>query len=173
MLYNLKVALDYCVYALFKQALSAERITRREFDRLEKSVQFPIMDTPKKLRAWREKHWHWLRPDERAVIRRAQPYRRKSMHFLGDGYHNLDKHRDLQPLVLDVDLTGARFREIPELRTEDDVQAEPGTMSRPVAVYVNGAIEIRFSDRSPLIETLEVLESEVRALIDAFGLAFE
>ncbi len=173
MLYNLKVSLDYVTYALFKQALSAGRISRRDFDRLEKGVQFPIMDTPQQLRAWRSKHWQWLQREERAIIRRAQPYRRPLMRFLGDSYHNLDKHRDLQTLVVEVDLSRAIFRDTRAITASSDLEAEPLPAGRPVAVYVHGSVEVLLPDRTPLVETLKVLESEVAALIYASSLAFK
>jgi hypothetical protein len=173
MLYNLKVSLDYVMYALAKQALADGRLSRRQFGALEKAVQFPLMDSPKKLRSWRKTHWDWLRPGERALIRSAQPYRRTFMRLLGDSYHNLDKHRDLQPLVVDVDLTGAFIRDIHATTAGGHLEAEGVPAGQPVGVYVNGAVRVAFSDGSLVIPTLKVLESEVGALQDAFALAFK
>jgi hypothetical protein len=188
MLYNLKVALDYATYALFKQALTQGRIapamfkSSRDFDRLEKAVQFPIMDTPQQLRAWRSKHWQWLQREGRAVLRSAQPYKRPLMRYLGDSYHNLDKHRDLQPFIVKVDLSRATLQDTGATTSREGLRWENIPVyglntegippNRPVSVYVNGSVSVLLQDGSPVIETLQVLETEVAALIDALALAF-
>ena len=178
MLYNLKVALDYATYALFKQALAQGVIapamfkSRRDLARLEKGVQFPIMDTPEKAQAWRREKGSWLGEPEWTVIERAQPYRRPTMHLLGDGYHNLDKHRDLQPLRVEVDLSRANFRRAALTTLGDDFEAESVPAGRPMAVYVRGAVEVFLDGRTPLRETLQVLVEEVGALIDDLSAAF-
>lgn len=172
MLYNLKVSLDYATYALFNQALRKGRISQADFDALERFVQFPIMDSPKKLQAWRAKPRKWLRKEEWTVLELAQPYRRPFMRYLGDGYHNLDKHRDLQPLVVDVDLSGACFQDVGLTTAGDDFKTESVPAGTPVYMYAHGSIEVFLDGRTPLVETLQVLQSEVGSLIDAFGLAF-
>jgi hypothetical protein len=173
MVYNLKVSLDYVTYALFKQALSAGRITRREFDRLEKRVDFPIMDKPKKFASWCSKHRKWLRKTECTVFEGAQPYRRRVMRYLGDSYHNLDKHRDFQPLIVEVDLSRAEFRDVGLTTADDDFQTESLPAGTPVHMYACGSVEIFLDGRTPLVETLQVLQTEVGSLIDAFSLAFK
>jgi hypothetical protein len=94
------------------------------------------------------------------------------MHLLGDLYHNLDKHRDLQRIAAYVDLGAATIRPIEGLRSGEADEAEPWA-ERPVAMYVGGAVEVTLQDGSPVVETLQVLESEIAALIDAFSVAFE
>jgi hypothetical protein len=179
MVYHLKVALDYTTYALFKQALHDGRISprlfksQRDFDRLEKSVQFPIMDTPQKFKTWCQKHRQWLRLRERTAIEGAQPYKRRFMRYLGDGYHNLDKHRDIQTLTVEIDLSSATFRDTGATTAGGDLQTEGVPPDRPAAVYGKGAAEIFLDGRTPLVQTLQVLQSEVGALIDALSLAFK
>ena len=188
MLYNLKVALDYALYALFKDALAKGRFTpamcksSRHFAKLEERVQFPIVSSPEKLRPWRSEHWQWLRKEERTLIRRSQPYHRPLMAYLGYGYHNLDKHRDLQPFIVEVDLSRASFRDIdavtdpPCLRWQNipvyGFNTEGLPSNRPVAMYANGSVSVLLQDRAPVVETLQVLETEIASLISDLSAAF-
>jgi hypothetical protein len=191
MVYNLKVALDYSTYALFEKALEEGRIapsmfeSDAEFSRFERSVQFPIMDTPEKFSAWARKHRQWLCPTERAVFKAAQPYRRQLIRFLGDDYHNLDKHRGIQEFSVEVDLSSAVLRKTEAFTTAEHVLEWEGIPvygfetkesfppNRPVSVYARGSVEIFLPGRLPVVPTLKVLESEVGSLIDALSLAFE
>jgi hypothetical protein len=96
------------------------------------------------------------------------------MELLGNRFHNLDKHREFQPLVVNVDLSAAVVRVIDGLTTgSGDLHAAIEPRGRPVAVYARGRVNITFEDGRAIVPTLRRLEVKVSALIDAFVLAFD
>lgn len=172
-LYNLKATLDYAMYALLKEALKRRRLPRYKFLKVERRIQFPLKDTPKKFDAWKAREGYWLLIKHAALIERAQPYNRPMMRLLGDDYHNLDKHREVQPLVAEYDLS-----DLPEVvvipweearRLDAEVRSGPAN----VGVYRGGSVEVTFEDGSPAVPTLKRLVTDVRTVIDALDSYFK
>jgi hypothetical protein len=174
MIYNLRVSLDYAFYALAKQAVADGRLSESDFVDLEESLYFPIMDCPKKFAKWLAgPKGVWLTQPVSTAIERSQPYKRSFMWRLGRLYHNLDKHRDLQPFIPEYDFSGGTLHEAPWEDEAGQMHTEPQPLTvNPMGVYVGASVEVAFEDGTPLIETLELLQSEVCALIDALSLAF-
>jgi len=173
MIYNLRVALDYAFYALAKQAVADGRLSQADFVAIERELYFPIMDTPKKFAGWRKgSKGHWVTKSVCTVLEGAQPYKRPFMRLLGDLYHNLDKHRDIQPFMPKYAFTGGRFIPVPWEDESGALHTEPHPSMEPMGVYQGASVEVALPDGTPVVEALELLQSEVRALIDTLSLAF-
>jgi hypothetical protein len=168
MLYNLKAALDYILHVFLKNALDHGKIAESRFESLEGKLQFPIKECEEKLATWRKDWGEWLRKEQFELIEGAQPYGQGTwLRRLGNLYHHLDKHRELQPLQLLAELEGGRLIPIPISSEVPVEEAERLAREKPVGVYQGGSFEVAFSDGAPVVETLEVIQSEVFALIES------
>jgi hypothetical protein len=167
MLYNLRAALDYILHVFLRNALDHEKIAEERFKTLEGILQFPIADSEITLAGWRKRKGEWLREEQFALIGAAQPYGRDTwLKRLGSLYYNLDKHRELQPLLLVAELKGGYLIPIPISSEVPPEEAERMAREKPVGAYRGGSFEVAFSDGAPIVETLEVIQSEVSALIE-------
>jgi len=165
LLYNLRVALDYVMYALFTQALADARVTAEDFEKRHTRISFPILQDERAFVAWR-KDSSWIEPERVKLIEGVRPFEHP-MLLLGPEYHYLDKHRDLPSLAADFDLTGGKVLPGPPWASDDErLKAEAAGTAGPTGWYVGAKVAVSFPDGSPLVETLETLLGRVDGLIE-------
>jgi hypothetical protein len=139
-------------------------------------TQFPIEDTPQgferrinpiKCRSGTRSNWlSGVSPDHIAAIEALQPYKRVRWTKILRELSNEDKHRTIPLLGYYMPV-----RTINVGGTEQEAKSlggyrKPGDMN----VYYPATFVVHFAsvESADMTETLEVLESEVRSVIDAF-----
>jgi len=156
--YNLRAALDYLVYAL----------ARKDSGKFQNGTQFPIENAPKgfagRLKAGFLKG---LNATHIASIESLQPYKGCNWTKTLRDYSNPDKHRHL---VVLLGRYTTHYRPVPPPKT--------GTISLdPSVQYVDmetkSTLDITLANRAEIIGTLEHLRSEIADLLQAFESEFE
>lgn len=167
--YNLRAALDYLVFALALQDSGEVNIR----------TQFPIEDTPEGFKARRHPNKrgrpNWLTGvdcSHCAAIEALQPYNGVNWtEFLRD-MSNEDKHRTIPVLGY-----ASPPQRINVGGTEEEAEALGGFRmpGDDVSMYYPSTILVTLNSEppTPVVETLEILESEVRAVIDSFEPEFK
>jgi hypothetical protein len=175
--YNLRAALDYLVFELaFRDSFGISQ------DEINMRTQFPIEDKPEGFKGRIDPIKrrgggtlpNWLTgvsPDHIAAIEELQPYRGVNWTKLLRDLSNEDKHR-MFPLTGYVVPVGT----INIGGTEEEAKAlggyrKPGDMN----MYYPAPINVIFATFASggIAESLEILQAEVRAVIDSFELDFE
>jgi hypothetical protein len=159
----LRSALDQMVYAL----------SELDSGKQGKRTQFPIYDLPKDFQRGVAKDLEGISMEHRATIERLQPYNGGRWLSTIQRLSNDDKHRRLIRIVG----TGITFRGSAVIKTKtylDNFIPVDGSWT-PRTVEVDSRItgKIAFADGTPIIDTLEILQAEVRAVVDAFKPLFE
>lgn len=145
-LYHLRSALDNTVYDLATYAAGpgGPRVT---------ATQFPMEDDPE---LFEERTRTWLKdlkPEHVDVIRELQPFRGVEWTAGLQDLSNADKHRYLAGLITDGEINGRLV----------------GTQ-----MQVETTLTLYFHEGgAPVIETLELFQREVSALVDLFDLALK
>jgi len=121
-----------------------------------RSVQFPIEDCPKLFKKHRTTYLKGISDEHVTLIERLQPYNgcdwMKTLQLLS----NIDKHRGLVAAV-PVASSVANNASTP-------LVSEP----RKVKMDIQITVDITFSDRTRVIETLEVIQLRVTDALDQF-----
>jgi hypothetical protein len=159
---NLRAALDYLVYALaWLDTGSPQRKT-----------QFPIADTPKQFQAVAKKRLKGIDVAHIAAIEATQPYKpgHRWLRVLRE-LSNTDKHMHMH--LMRAETTG-------DLEVRDDSNPEAPSLTRatdPGALNVHMNFDVAlfeaFEDGTPVVETLEILQPSVSALIHEFDPEFQ
>jgi len=133
-------------------------------------TQFPIYDSPKDFRRGIRKDLEGVSIEHCAMIERLQPFDGKNWLSTIQDLSNTDKHRTL----VHVRGTGATFRGSAISRADADFIAVRG-VKFPRTVQVDSRItgKVTFKDGAPIVETLQMLQAEVRAVIDKFEAFFD
>jgi hypothetical protein len=157
---NLRTALDYLAFQLawFDSGPSAERRT-----------QFLIEDRPKGFKD-RKRFLEGLSPTHVAMIERLQPYNGAKWLAILRDISNTDKHN-----VLDV-LSGAQSTGMIAVGLSDAEAKALGGFRRPgdkVGMYYKFPPVIMFRNKMPVLQILELLKSETRALLETFKPEFK
>ncbi len=141
-IYNLRAALDYLIYEL---ALLDSGNTQQ-------GTQFPIEDTEK---GWLKNAPSFLKGvsvQHQTTIQKLQPYKGCDWTRTIRNLSNPDKHRTV---------TAVRSRVL--------IENAPTSLPRiTLKAHGNFSIAIAFDDGSPVIETLQELESQVTQTLDGF-----
>ena len=149
-IHNLRAALDYLIYEL----------AILDSGQIQQGTQFPIEDTPK---GWK-RHRGFLKGlscTHKAAVERLQPYNGCNWIALLRSLSNPDKHRTFTVIG------GTEFTII---RREQ--QADSPTTRETVDVDSQTTYEVLFIDGLPVVETLEVLHSEITSVLDQFKAEF-
>jgi hypothetical protein len=175
---SLRPSLDYLVYALAILDSGSPQV----------GTQFPICDTPENF-ANQKNRLTGLSNAHQAAIEGLQPYPgRQNVRWLAilRDLSNPDKHRHLHTTVSIVQGEFALVGKprlayqtvthrgeispvmLPILQTQPP--DEPGA---EVNVQLGLTVSVAFDDRSAVVETLEILHAETRALIDSFKPEFQ
>jgi hypothetical protein len=188
---HLRITLDYLVYAL--SILDDRAFLKCKANK--RVPQFPIEDTPQMF-SKREKTWlKFLTPTHQAVIESAQPYKGTQWAATIRDLADPDKHRAIVPVgsLIEGDMKPLRVARAQRLDVGASARlgvARPGMMrlghpggqeqastylsptdpfaSKDVNVQIGITFHVAFEDGSPVIHTLEILESEVSALVQLF-----
>jgi len=166
--YNLRAALDYLVFDL----------ARLDTGQSQEGTQFPIEDTKKGF-TWRQKRG-WLKGLNTAhvtAIETLQPYNGCDWTRSLRDISNPDKHRHIIGFYGDMALTA--HAATPDRLT--DLEDMPGTISsarhpitgQEVHVKLHLAMEVQFSDGTPVVETLEIIKLKVAETLEAFKPEFK
>lgn len=162
---DLRTALEYLVYQLAWLDSGA----------IQSGTQFPICDTPDAFTAELKKgRLKGLSPTHVEAIESSQPYEYGGLWLRQvRELSNIDKHRYLHSATSDnwppVPTIGGAI----ELRREHKphrLMNEPGAqlpLTAKLDVQMDISTGVALSDGSPVVETLQVLEAGVRALVDA------
>lgn len=170
--YNLRAALDYLVFELaFHDSFNTS------LDSINMRTQFPIEDTPegfkgridpiKRRGGTIDNALTGVSPDHIAAIEALQPYKGVDWTKLLRDLSNEDKHRTIPLLGYYMPI-----RTINVGGTEQEAAAlggyrKPGDMN----VYYPTTFVVYFANASTggnIAETLEILKTEVRTVIDSF-----
>ncbi len=164
--YNLRAALDYLVYELAFLDSGAE----------QKGTQFPIEDTPKGFNGRRNAFLKGLNVKHITSIEALQPYKGTAWTHLLALFSNPDKHRYLTPVV---SLSESVIRI--SVRALGGFEGVPGHVYRTktnsgelnMHVDTDFALRVTFNDGTPIIETLQQLQFQVRNTLDVFKSEFQ
>lgn len=154
---NLWSALNYLVGQL--AILSAGSRGKRN--------QFPIESTPEAFKGNTSGTRGFLAgvsPAHAAAIERLQPYNGCDWTKALSKISNFDKHTDLVVISHDQLVSGAILTQ---------PAANGKSVDFHVKMHIEPALRIGLGDGMPLVETLEVVKSEVSALLDAFKPEFK
>lgn len=150
-IYNLRAALDYLIHEL------------AHFDAKEviDKTQFPIEDSESGFKSRRNNFLEGVSDEHVAAIKRLQPCDGCQWTRVLRELSNSDKHRHHTVVASPVSVSPA-----------------PGSTEAILAgqtVDVKGDVSVRivFRDGTPVVETLEQLQSEVAQVLDAFKPDFE
>jgi hypothetical protein len=157
---NLRTALDYLVFQLawFDSGPSTKRRT-----------QFLIEDKPSGFKD-RKRFLEGLSPAHVALIERLQPYNGGRWLAMLRDISNADKHN-----VLDV-VSGVKFDGMIAVGLSDADAKALGGFRRPsdkVGMYYKFPPVITFRNQTPVLQALELLKSETRALLETFEPEFK
>ena len=163
---DIRTALEYLVYQL----------AWLDSGTVQANTQFPICDTPDAFKAELKKNrLIGLNSDHIKAIERCQPYNigRSWIRQVRE-LSNPDKHRYINhavatnwPPVPSIAGAVTLTRQHKPHRLMNKPGAEPPLASQ-LDVQMSVSVGVSFSDGSPVIETLKVLEAGVRGIIDAF-----
>ncbi len=150
--YNLRAALDYLVYAL----------ARQDSDSFQSGTQFPIEDTPDGFARRTKEFLKGLNATHVAMIEEFQPYKGCNWTKILRDLSNPDKHRHFVPLKGNH---GTLYREVaaPETGT---IALDPSI--RYVDMETRRTLDIKLADGTRIVDTLEQLRAEVANLLQAF-----
>jgi hypothetical protein len=165
--YNLRSALDYLVFEL----------AGLDSGYLIEGTQFPIEDKKKGFKRRKQGGWlDGLNCAHIAAIEALQPYRGCDWTAALRNLSNPDKHIHLIPSRADHEFTfhGVDADHLIDLRDMPGA-VRSAVMSNGTEVYVKAMLRtcIQFADGTPVIETLEILKSEVARVLEAFKPDFE
>lgn len=168
-IYNLRAALDYLVYEL--AILDSGKIQRK--------TQFPIEHTPKDWQRSMRSRLQGLSPTHKAAIKLSQPCFGCQWTCTLQEISNPDKHRTLtiiRPIsTLSVKTVGKGLVVINPAKegttTLFRVRSHPKEDSMDVNADVS--FDIAFDDGTPVIETLQMLYSQVSKVLDQFKPEFK
>jgi hypothetical protein len=164
-LYNLRSALDYLVFAL----------ARHDSGCPQEFTQFPIVDKRKDFRSdTTAKRLRGINPAHVAAIERLQPYNGvKWIKTLRD-FSNTDKHREFVVVGGDVNAV-AYTREItPNFEVLPyPVRGAPHPAMGQVDVKIDFTGRVQFDDGTPILETLAELVVKVKDTLVAFQPEFK
>lgn len=166
-LYNLRAALDYLIYEL---ALldSGEPKT---------GTQFPIESTPEGFAGRRNTYLKGVSDEHVALIETLQPYRgcewTKRLKVLS----NPDKHRHLLSIAHESEarftVRKGEFGEFDDVGTGAVFRTEVGPHPGDVHVEIDATFLVTFEDETVVVDELEVLQSQVSELLQAFKTELE
>ncbi|MDQ6867933.1 MAG: hypothetical protein M3178_05865 [Pseudomonadota bacterium] len=165
--YNIRSALDYLVFEL----------AGLDSGYLIEGTQFPIEDKKKGFKRRIQGGWlDGLNSAHIAAIEALQPYRGCDWTAVLKNLSNPDKHVHLVPSRADHEFTfhGADANHVIDFRDMPGA-VHSTVMSDGTEVYVKAMLttSIQFPDGTPVIETLEILKSEVARVLEAFKPDFE
>lgn len=157
---NLRTALDYLVFALAWLNSGPDP---------ERKTQFPIENSPKGFKGRRNTFLKGVSDAHVAAIERLQPY--NGVDWLANlrTLSNLDKHNVLA-------VAAGVFAHAPiAVGLSDEEAMALGGFRKPgeVGMYYKLPTLITFEDGTPVIEVLELLKTETRAVLEAFKPEFE
>ena len=169
---GLRAALDYLIYQL----------AILDSGSAQEGTQFPIADSPELFEgAVKKGQLKGLSADHINAIEGCQPYNRARWLRQVRELSNPDKHKHLNAVAsfrfpgsttqIVVDHKPYHFpHRLQTWGSQWGISPTPATEMK-VEFYV--AVRVSLSDGSPVIETLEILETGVRHLMDAFKPDFE
>ena len=150
-IYNLRAALDYLVYEL----------AILDSGQVKEKTQFPIDDCEKVFRGRRSSYLKGVNEEHVAALKRLQPCDGCQWTRVLRELSNSDKHRHLT-------ITTAPVTVSPSPGSTEAILA-----GQPVDVKGDVFVTIVFSNGTPVVETLEQLQSEVVQVLDAFNSEFK
>ncbi len=164
--YNLRVALDYLVYAL----------AEKDSGQPKSGTQFPIEDTPDGFAGRQKTFLNGVNAVHVVAIERLQPYKGCQWTGVLKRLSNVDKHRHLVrlkgqlavQLAISIGSTGL-LDALPNPLGAVAVHSAYSPLSgETVYVQHHALIRIGFDDGTPVMETLETLKLHVAQTLEAF-----
>ena len=157
--YNLRSALDYLVFEIFKH----------DSGKTQEFTQFPIVDTKDKFRSWaKDARGKGLNSSHVADFKSLQPYNGCNWTKILRDLSNMDKHREFANIRGSFG-ANAFARGDPRFgRLSSPVRRTPHPAHGEMDVKVDFAGEILFVDGSPIVETLEIVKLGVAETLEAF-----
>jgi hypothetical protein len=166
-IYNLRAALDYLIYELALLDSGAE----------QQGTQFPIEHTPQGFNGRRNSFLKGLSVKHITSIEVLQPYNGTTWAHLLALLSNPDKHRHLTPVV---NLSESRINI--SAHTPGELKGVLSHVYRTknaagelldMQVETDFALHVTLSDGTPIVETLQQLQFQVRNTLDAFKSEFK
>src|ERR1700722_2069935 len=161
--YNLRSALDYLVFELAKLDSGSE----------QNGTQFPIEDTVKGFRHRIKRGWlNGINSTHVAAIERLQPYNGCQWTKNLRDASNPDKHRHFVKAGGNFVATVHSSLQIDLSRVVGHARTETHPVIGPVNVKVHMAGSIAFADKTPVIETLEEIKTQIANTLIEFKTEF-
>ena len=162
-LYNLRTALDYIVYDL------AQYDSRK----VQRNTQFIIDDNKKQFLVRRRKHLRGLTSDHIKAIEKLQPFKGVKWTKILRDYSNPDKHRHLLPNSHEGSIQIFIMDHTDEWRQYPGGMVCKGTGVGGSDLYVyRGPLDIKFTDKTSVLETLQCLLDYVDQTVKLFQSEF-
>jgi hypothetical protein len=164
--YNLRSALDYTVYDLAR-IQTGKPVDGTQFPIEDKPARFHLRITGKTQSGKYNPQAHWLKgvpPGAIALIKKLQPcYGCEWTRDLRE-LSNPDKHRHLAPLRATTDI---------RIRDQEVISTDPETGKSTIGVHYDAEVEVFFGDGRPVLETLQALADEAKAVVALFKRGFQ
>lgn len=157
--YNLVAALDYLVFVLAMHDSGKEQT----------GTQFPICEKKEFFERGRFSMLKGVRSEHVALIERLQPYQGCTWTKHVKDLSNPDKHRHLLRVErLPLMITGSHPDSPGETAKEARARRRAKLPKPPMKMYTGRAFLITFSDHARIVETLEILQSQVADVLVQF-----
>jgi hypothetical protein len=153
--YNLRAALDYLIYAL----------AEHDFGKPVAGTQFPIEDTPHGFAGRKKTYLGGVNAAHIAAIEQLQPYKGCDWTRRLRSISNPDKHRHLTSVQNRNDVQSV-FVQDPNNTIYSAQRFGPGEGKMYVRRFAS--VQVVFNDGKSVIETLQILQSEVGKTLLAF-----
>ena len=156
--YNLIASLDYLVFALARHDSGIE----------QEGTQFPVCVKPEFFKRGRSSLLKGVSDEHVALIERLQPYNGCTWTKRLKELSNVDKHRQLVQVRakkwtftgVDPEMSGSPHETVEEARKRRRLGL-PKPPKLPMKVQIGEILVVTFSDGTPIIKSLEILQSQV------------
>lgn len=159
-IYNLRCALDYLIYALAVLDSGSP----------QKGTQFPIMDVAQDFTGRGETMLKGVNAAHVAAIERLQPY--NGCHWTARlrDLSNMDKHRHIVPGggIMKATVHSGLSTDLSRIHGAFDRKARHPVTGEDVDVKVHVASELLFTDGTPVIETLQEIQTGIADTLRQF-----
>jgi hypothetical protein len=162
--YNLRSALDYLIFELFKL----------DSGKAQEFTQFPIVSSPDKFRSWaKDARSKGLNSAHIAELQSLQPYKGCNWTKILRDLSNMDKHREFANIGGSFGANAFAQGDPRFDRLSSAVRRTPHPVHGEMDVKVDFTGHILFVDGMPIVETLEVVKLGVAETLEEFKSEFK